>query len=212
MRKYRLADSIRFNLPPGLAFDESSIAHQYYSRVDMQKFTNNKRMPGRQIDFDLLKTIVEEGLEKEVDPNCFVIHCRVGDVIEHVPDPTTFIDLIKKYRLHEKYHRCKVVTGNHTNRHIDKSREYVLRLQQMVRDLGIECATVSDTVDNDFRLMATCQCLIAGYRGFSWLAASINPNDVIWDIQEAPLFPWLHNKKFIKQLVSGYENQLSLKK
>jgi len=99
--------------------------------------------------------------------------------------------------------------GNHkknlSDSKIKKSINYLELFKSKIEELNLTCELVSKSADEDFISLATAKCYIAGYRGFGWLAACINPNEVIWDIQDPPAFPWLDNKDFKEGLIEGYK-------
>ena len=45
-------------------------------------------------------------------------------------------------------------------------------------------------MNEDFCSLAACKHYLPSIRGFSWLTASINPNNVIWDIFSEKQFHW----------------------
>ena len=81
-----------------------------------------------------------------------------------------------------------------------------------LKSLGIDSTIVSGSVDSDFIELATCRCYIPTITGFGWLAASINPNEVYWDIQNPPHFDYEPNRKYRSGLVKGYNHHLKIKK
>jgi hypothetical protein len=195
---YNLSDIIRFKKERGLNF-QGSIAEEYLTKHD-----NSYK-----IDFKCLQEIVQKRRTKIADDDTFVIHVRLFDVIDKVPDLDVFPQIIKNHNLHVRFKNCLLFYGNHrkgiADSKIKESENYLKKLKNKIEDLKLSCKLVSQSADEDFICLATAKCYIAGYRGFEWLAASINPNEVIWDIQDPPIFPWLLNQDFKEGLIAGYE-------
>jgi hypothetical protein len=212
-KMYNLADIIRFNHKKGLSFKKESIAYRYISRMNPLDLSNehdiyNKNFKCPDIDFDLLYEITERENARTLQEDTFAIHIRAGDCIDlyqsEFPTIKKFIEIIKKYNLHKEYRNCALVTGNHNNHSVLSSDIYIKNLKSRIQDLDLTCEIISSTVDKDFVLLAKAKCFLVGFRGFSWLAASINRNRTIWDIQNPPRFNWLHDQRFKNQLISGY--------
>ena len=206
---YNLSDIVRFKRDYGLKYKDS-IAYQYLTEQGPPYHAIYSK-----IDFECLKTIVEKKCTQITDDDTFVIHVRAFDVIELSPNPEFFIKIIKKYSLHTRFRNCLLFYGNHTkdlsDSKIKESIDYLEVLKNKIEELNLTCELVSKSVDEDFISLATAKCYIAGYRGFGWLAASINPNEVIWDIQDPPVFPWLVNQDFKESIIEGYEFHKSIK-
>jgi hypothetical protein len=199
---YNLADIIRFKLQYGLSFD-GSLAKKYLENCPHDV----------SIDFDLLRKIVcEYNIEPEKDAMC--VHVRLGDILgfdqykNNMPD---IYSIIKHHELHKKYHKCKLFYGNHNNKFVKESQEILENLCEKLEEIGLNVAIESNEVDEDFIKLSTAQCYVAGQRGFGWLAASINPNQVYWDMQNPPYFDWLLNRKFLGSMISGYEYHRKIK-
>lgn len=216
---YNLADIIRFHHKKALNFDKETIAYQYISQINKSDLfgeddikSKNFRCPD--INFNLLCEIVKSKNTRKLKKEEFVMHVRAGDCIglhksknrsfRDFPEPKRFIEIIKKHNLDKEYDKCILVTGNHNNQSILDSNIYIKNLKSTIEDLNLNCEIESNTADEDFALLATAKCFLVGFRGFSWLAASINPNRTIWDVQDPPHFPWLANPRFRNQLINGY--------
>jgi len=113
--------------------------------------------------------------------------------------------LTQKYNLLKSFDSCFLFTGNHNNINERESIQYNLNVKSEIEKLNLNCEIISGSVDDDFSLLSTSECYIAGYRGFSWLSACINPNLVIWDIQDPPNFPWVYPRSQINQAIQGYD-------
>jgi hypothetical protein len=228
---YNLGDIIRFNFKRGLDFEESSIAFQYLKKTK-NPLTDDIYQTPPSVDFQLLYEIVNKRERQPLEDSTFVIHARTGDWLHLAPPQQAFIDVIHKYNLNKRFKKCGIVyakqpwrvclSGYGENAHnkdvkdalghtpeenLSKSEEYILKLKTEIENLNLSCDLISGSVDDDFTLLATSKCYVVGCRGFGWLAASINPNEVIWDIQEPPLFAW---DPYKTQLREGYENQQKL--
>ena len=203
---YNLSDIVRFKKDYGLKYKDS-IAYQYLTEQGPPYYRETYN--SCKIDFECLKSIVEKTCTQRVDDYTFVIHVRAFDVIELSPNPDCFIKIIKKYSLHTRFRNCLLFYGNHkkelSDSRIKKWIDNLEVLKKKIEELSLTCELVSKSADEDFISLATAKCYIAGYRGFGWLAACINPNEVIWDIQDPPTFPWLVNQDFKVGLIEGYE-------
>ena len=204
---YNLSDIVRFKKAYGLKYKDS-IAHQYLINQG-PPYYGSGTYKSCKIDFECLKRIVNKTCTQEARSDAFVIHVRAFDVVDKAPDTDVFLKVIKKHDLHTRFINCLLFYGNH-KRGLDhslvkKSENYLKKLKNKIEELNLTCELVSKSADEDFISLATAKCYIAGYRGFGWLAASINPNEVIWDIQDPPVFPWLVNQDFKKRLIEGYE-------
>ena len=200
--EYIFTDLIRFRNKKGLLF-EGSIVQEYLTQLD-------KDFPLNFVDFHLLQKIVDTRAEPQED-NCINIHMRLGDIIHWKQYGSGYdvMAIIKKYGLHRKYKKCKLFLGLWAKQGEKESYEVLEKVMLDLRTLGIESNIEFNSVDDDFIHLATCKCLIPSIRGFSWLAASMNPNQVYWDIQTPPRFRWLVDQKLRPTLVKGYEYHLT---
>ena len=206
---YNLSDIIRFRFEKGLHFGEDRISYAYLSKME------NDIGPGFppnwnkhfDVDFNLLRSIVDEKTKIESNEETFVIHARTGDVINKTIKINEFIEVIKKYKLNSNYKKCEIVTGNHRPRNLERSADYVDNLKNEISLLGIECSIISESVDEDFIRLANAKCFIAGYGGFSWLSACINYNKTIWDLQNPPKFPWNKIGGYNSFFIDGFQHQ-----
>jgi len=225
---YNLADIIKYrNYGRSFKrFEPTTIAYQYLSQVDLpyhKKYGPDGKLHKynpHEIDFDLLFNITNNRKFKRLPMDVFAIHLRLGDVIDYAPPYTAFLDIIDKYKLHKKYKKCIIFWGLHVKARRPASEKYIHKLTTGLKSTyNITTTICSGTVDNDFCQLATAQCYIAGYKGFGWLSASINPNNVIWDIQQPPIFPWEgdhdnncnRSSELINILNSGYTYHQSIK-
>tara|TARA_B110000444_G_C18843142_1_gene600156 strand:- start:3045 stop:3707 length:663 start_codon:yes stop_codon:yes gene_type:complete len=209
---YNLSDIVRFKRKHGLNF-KGSIGYEYLMK-QQGPFFDWGVFDHCSVDFQCLQDIVKKR-QSQAKKDTFAIHVRAFDCIDKVPDVDVFLKIIKKYNLHSRFRNCMLFYGNHKkgleNSQVKKSESYLKKLKNKIEKLNLTCELVSKSVDEDFISLATAKCYIAGYRGFGWLAASINPNEVIWDIQDPPVFPWLVNQDFKEGLIEGYEFHKSIK-
>jgi len=186
------------------------LSEQYPNISNPLKCAKTFEVDPCEIDYKCLLDIVKKRCSRIADEDTFAIHIRVFDAINQkgTPDLDTFIKIIKKYNLHTRFKNCLLFYGNHKSfiktDLIDKSNNYLETLKNKIEELNLTCKFVSRGVDEDFISLATAKCYVAGYKGFGFLAASINPNEVIWDIQNPPKFPWEY-KPLRKYLIKGYE-------
>ena len=209
---YNLADIVRFKDKCGLEY-KNSIAYEYLLRQGPPYHYKSYNI--EKIDFQCLQEIVKKRCTQNVDEKTFAIHVRAFDAIDKVPDVDVFLKIIKKYKVNTRFKNCFLFYGNHKktlpNHLHKKSINYLKELKNKIEELNLTCKLVSKSADEDFISLAMAKCYIAGYRGFGWLAASINPNEVIWDIQQPPVFPWLPEKRgrllpqLRNSLLEGYE-------
>jgi hypothetical protein len=198
--RYRLADFVRFNLREALEYSRDSIAHEYVSNSGVSPNSGPCVCP---VNFDLLFDIVQRRKESQLE-NRFSIHLRLGDVIDLSISPRDYVDLIREQGLDRAYDECLIYYGNHNRVNEDPSQAFIMDLIERLKKIGVRSALAGGSVDEDFVALATSKCLVAGVRGFSWLAASINPHRVIWELQKPPEFPWLVNKHFLPALQEGF--------
>jgi len=205
LKKYTFTDLIRFRSKRGLKYD-GTIVKEYLTQV-------NDSYPVNFVDFGLLQTIINKRT-KFVDSESINIHMRLGDVIKWSNYGADYdvIQVIKKHGLHTKYNKCNLFLGLWTNTGKPESYERLDKLSSQLSALGLESTVQFNSVDDDFLHLATCSCLIPTIRGFSWLAASMNPNQVYWDIQSPPRFPWLVDRDLLPTLIAGFEYHLKKKK
>ena len=217
---YNLADKIRFHMTMALErCDSSTIAYQYISRLnfedlhtgnwkDFYREDNPVTLPN--INFSLLRDIVDEKKVPIPKNNAFAIHLRLGDKIREsvISDfKTLLFESIKKHELNLKYKLCRVYYGNHNNKNDKESLEVIDTLRDSLqREFFIDLHLISNAVDIDFCNLCNESCLIPTNGGFSWLSASINPNNVIWDIFDNSIY---HPNDY-NQVQSGKLNQLKI--
>ena len=198
---YNLADIVRWNYCYYMdSWSSDSIARQYYHKSQAPKNQYDKTK-NPIVDFNCLSDVVESKNIFEHDDNVLSIHVRLGDLFntlqQTIPKTHTYLDIIKKYNLNERCDKCHLFFGNHLNENKTQSQEYINKLSSLLSDAGFDVSIVSGSVDDDFVKLSRCKNYIPSIRGFSWLSASINPNNVIWDIQNPPLFDWNISRKSI---------------
>lgn len=216
---YNLADKIRFHLNSTLDLcDSSTIAYQYINRLnfedlntgiwqDFYRKDNPVTLPD--LNFSLIRTIVEERKISIPKNDAFAIHLRLGDKLESLKNIRTLLHkLINKHELNLKYKLCRIYYGNHSNKNDKESLEYIDTIRDFLqREFFIDLHLISNAVDIDFCNLCNESCLIPTNGGFSWLSASINPNNVIWDIFDNSSY---HPNDY-NQIQSGKLNQLKIK-
>ena len=213
---YNLCDIIRFKKEYALEYKDT-IAYEYLIKQGPPYYPLGKPFIACKVDFQCIKDIVTKRRSKPADPDTFAIQIRAFDLIGEVPHVNVFLKIIKKYKLHKRFKNCLLFYGNHNQDlesfKLNATTDYLNKLKNNIEELNINCSLVSKSVDEDFVSLATAKCYIAGFRGFGWLAASINPNEVIWDIQKPPEFPWQQTGRLegLDTLVAGYEFYLKNK-
>lgn len=232
-KTYNLADIIRMRKSYGLNF-EGSIAEEHLRKVGPPY--DLKKKFAVDVNFKLLQDIVKNRAPKNIDQDTFAVHVRAFDCLKHLKRQDfgkNLAALIKKYNLNHRFKKCLIFYGNHMsflnrgkeNKIFIKSNSYAKKLKKEIESLGLNCQLSeqvedgekdpkirSTRTDEDFIAMATAKCFVVGQRGFSWLAASINPNEVIWDLQDPPNFPWIVNRKdYLDLIIKGYEFQIKNK-
>lgn len=209
---YRLADFVRFSMRVVLnRSDTDSIAYKYVSHRPKEMI--DKRKPSI-MDYDLLSWIVHS-TPLYPEPKSIYIHYRLGDVTSGSHGyitPQNIIDLIEKYNLKDTFSKVVIVYGFHKDslKYVDVSDGIINELVGKLEDIGMSVTLKSTTPDEDFINCAKADCFIPTTRGFSFLAAAINRNRVIWDFQTPPRFEWLlNNAANIQSSLAGYEYQRS---
>ena len=216
---YNLADIVRFNYCARMdEWSEDSIARQYYDRSRAQK--NQYYQKGFEVDFDTLSFIIDEKNTFDYDDGVLTLHLRLGDIYnvleQTIPSVDVYESIIKNNLLHEKCDECHIFYGNHRNVNEDKSQQYIKKLTTKLKNLGFNVHLISSSVDEDFIKLSRCKNYIPSIRGFSWLSASINPNNVFWEIQDPPNFNWNLNSKLVyindaEYFMRGFVNQNKIK-
>lgn len=217
---YNLCDLIKYKKRRGLNF-KGSIAHEYLIKQGEPFYGHEREL--QEIDFAFLQSITRKRVKMQFGDDAFVIHARLFDGFNNnTPEWDVFIKIIKKYELNIKFKKCIVFYGNHKNNIDDslikKSEWYLKKLKDEIEKLNLTCELSGSSeypgplgferTDEDFAALSNAKCYIAGYRGFGWLSASINPNEVIWDIQNPPNFTWLHGRwREVDYLMKGYNFQ-----
>lgn len=215
---YNLGDMIITLNPKGLIHPKESIVHRYLSGVSVPlSSTTEARQPWKSVDFDLVSSIVSSRTFDTVPDEILAIHARVGDILkmpkEKQPSPEDYVSIVTSNRLSERFDRCYIFHGNHRDMGVPATKRYLDALVTALEGSGMKCELVSNSVDDDFCALATAKNFLVGYRTFSWLAASINPNNVIWDVQNPPNFRIQGRLPRDRHniLLSGYQNHLSIK-
>ena len=192
---YNLVDIIKFNHCACMdMWKEDSIAKMYHAQSLSPKESYGSSW---WVDFDCLHKIVQEKTKnnKQASDDVLSIHARLGDLlnpvlIHTVPDVNQYENIIKRYVTEHGIVKCDIYYGNHKKEYEDESQQYIQKLIKIVKKLGLECEFISKSVDDDFCSLATSKHYLPSIRGFSWLSASINPNNVIWDIATDKDFSW----------------------
>jgi len=252
---YNLADLVIFSQRRCIHSSlKHTIVNEYaiqHPRIDFEKLKWEISPPSARFDVDFagLKAIVERRyndlykIEMNDDPdfdnkNTLVIHLRLGDRLAKLNTNDFYKSIIDRNGL-SRLTNCHIVWGIHnkdipqgcTSKAFDESRKAVESLEKFLRDsYNYNTRIVSRTVDQDFCKLSTSEHLITGDRGFAWLAASINPNNVYWDVQDLderaiyPKFGWLNERwinnnrtldDIIRQhnlLLTGYNYHINNKK
>ena len=190
---YNLADIIKYNYCACRdVWSEESIARMYLDRTHLPAAREHW-----QVDFRCLSNIVKEKTKdnEEVPDDVLSIHVRLGDLlcrqlIHTVPDVKQYENLIKRAVVEYGIVRCDIYYGNHRKQFENESQKYIQELIKIIKKLGLEHKFISRSVDDDFCSLATSKHYLPSIRGFSWLTASINPNNVIWDIATDKNFSW----------------------
>lgn len=191
---YNLGDKIKYHLQSTLELcDSSTIAYQYISQLnkcqlnsgnwkDFYKGQNSLPLPD--IDYKLLRKVVDNTKSQKPRANAFAVHLRLGDKIKNGLDYKNLLfQCIDKYNLDSKYKHCRFYYGTHNNHDVDLSKKIIKDLQaSFFNNFHITSELVSNTADSDFCDLSNEICFIPSEGGFSCLSASINPNFVIWDI------------------------------
>lgn len=216
---YNLADKMRYHLNSTLDLcDSSTIAYQYINRLNFEDlntgiwqdfYMNDNPATLPDLNFSLLRTIVEERKISIPKNDAFAIHLRLGDKLESLKKFRTLLTkVINKHELNIKYNLCRIYYGNHNNKKDKESLEFIDALRDFLqREFFIDLHLISNAVDIDFCNLCNESCLIPTNGGFSWLSASINPNNVIWDIFDNSSY---HPNDY-NQIQSGKLNQLKIK-
>lgn len=197
---YNFVDIIRFNQKRGLKF-KGTLAEEYLRKNDTDE-----------LNFKLLQKLVKSR-SKPPERDTISIHIRLGDILclqKFSNDIPSYCEIIKKYGLHKKYKNCSLYYGNHKtgDRAMDQQSNKIIKRQVIeLEQLGLNTKVVSNSPDEDFVALSTCLCYVVGIKGFSWLSASINQNEVFWDAQDVPNFSWLLNSKYKEQMLRGYKYQ-----
>lgn len=202
---------------------EDSIAKMYHAQS-----LSPKKTYGRSwwVDFDCLHKIVQEKTKnnEQASDDVLSIHVRLGDLLNRalkhtVPDVNQYENIIKRLVAEHGIVKCDIYYGNHRKICEDESQQYIQELIKIVKKLGLECEFISRSVDDDFCSLATSKHYLPSIRGFSWLSASINPNNVIWDITTDKDFAWDFHvatrrvvTKNISEYLKGIEYQRKLNK
>lgn len=141
---YNLADKIRFHLISTLDLcDSSTIAYQYINRLnfedlhtgtwhDFYREDNPVTLPD--INFSLIRTIVEERKISITENDAFAIHLRLGDKLDFNRNFRTILHkLINKHALNLKYNLCRIYYGNHNNKNDKESLAFIDALRDFLR-------------------------------------------------------------------------------
>jgi hypothetical protein len=187
---YNLADIIRYNFDVGLDFDHDTIAYKYISQVNSQLvakgnydyyYKHGNPLPN--VEFKLLRDIVNKHQPVERQDDTITIHCRVGDKLREYNLINLVVTTIESNNLNKKYKQCRLFYGLHHPSKKLQSDEIILNLaDKLMESFNLHTEIVSNDADSDFSDLSNANCYIPTIGGFSCLSASINPNNVIWDI------------------------------
>jgi hypothetical protein len=190
---YNLADIIRYNFDAGLDFDHDTIAYKYISQVNSQlisqrnyKYYHKHGNSLPNVEFRLLRDIVDKHQPVEKQDDTITIHCRVGDKLGQYNLIDSVVTAIESNNLNKTYKQCRLFYGLHRDIKKLESDQIILNLSDKLMDrFNLHTEIVSNDADSDFSDLSNANCYIPTVGGFSGLAASINPNNVIWDIFDA---------------------------
>ncbi len=187
---YRLGDLIRFHQRASLKLPEQSLAHQYFVNSRFPK--NQREIRPVRVDFDAFERIIEEKKLSTIDQ--FAIHLRLGDQYHERVPIERYIKIIYENRSQIKTDKCKIYCKSHRNftQLNRKTNTYVENLSKKIQELGFRVDSgkqcfddkTKDSfqhIDADFLEIVKSKYLIAGKRGFGWLSACMNKNNVFWD-------------------------------
>jgi len=215
---YNLGDKIKYHLCSTLDHcNPSTIAYKYISQLnkshlntgDWRAFYQGENLlPLPDIDYKLLRKVVNNTKSQKPIPNAFAVHLRLGDKIKNGLDYKNLLfQCIDKYNLDSKYKRCRFYYGTHNNHDVDLSKKIIKDLQtSFFNNFHITSELVSNTADSDFCDLTNEICFIPSEGGFSFLSASINPNFVIWDIFDVSKYHPLDKN----QINKGKDYQMKL--
>jgi len=190
VKSYRLGDFVRFHSIESLEFPKESIANEYFTKSCFPK--NKKRRRPVRVDFKTLAEIVDSKNFPTIDE--LAIHLRLGDQYGKRIKIEDYINIIVNNIDIIKTKKCKVYCKNHRPipRSVAETDNYLYKLISEIKNLGFSVASPTsfndkkignpwELVDQDFIELANSKYLIAGRRGFGWLSACMNKNQVFWD-------------------------------
>lgn len=217
MAQYFLADSIRFHRILK-ALDPYSIVSLYHKQVNPQmikgSWNKSKEHYHRpNVNFKVLSKIVEEKSSGVI--NQLAIHLRLGDCYGKSQSVEKYIRIIKRNEKTIKTKNCRIYCCLHKKINAEKSSQFVVRLGNRLREEGfnvkmpeVQRANGWYNVDRDFVEIASSKYLIAGKRGFGWLAACMNKNYVFWGAYKMfgriPDFRWERESQDNYNLLEGF--------
>jgi len=186
---YRLGDLIRFHKDTCLKFPQQSLARQYFVNSKFPK--SEHRIIPVQVDFEALREIIDK--KKFPTVQQLAIHLRLGDVYKYRAPIKKYIKIIDKNIDFIDTRKCKIFCKSHKNRPKlnRQTNAFVKELSEEIKKLGFkvefeeqcfnpELINSWEYIDNDFLEIANSKYLIAGKRGFGWLSACMNKNNVFW--------------------------------
>jgi hypothetical protein len=197
---------------------KNTIARQYL--VKLREECDD--FPKPFVHFPLLSSIIDS-FDFRGNTDSINVHLRLGDILglglggAIAPVNYDVVNIIKKYDLQSTYNKCRLFFANHNGKYVTESQNKVQELIAELEDFGLQTTWIQgNRPETDFLEMVTCKCFIPSARGFSWLAASCNPNNVYWDVQDPPNFGWADytfdfQETMKASLRAGYDYHLSIK-
>ena len=187
---YNLGDIIRYNFDVGLDFVHDTIVYKYISQVNSQLvagknydyyYKHGNPLPN--VEFKLLRDIVNKHQPVEKQDDTITIHCRVGDKLGQYNLIDSVVTAIESNNLNKTYKQCRLFYSLHNDIKKLESDQIILNLSdKLMERFNLHTEIVSNDADSDFSDLSNANCYIPTTGGFGCLSASINPNNVIWDI------------------------------
>ena len=220
MKLYNFGDIIRlqqWNKVHKAKWYKDNLPRKYLVKLREE----GKALPVPFVNFPVLSDVIDS-YDFRGNDDSINVHLRLGDILGRGKFPAEDVNydiasIIKYYDLHATYNKCRLFYGNHNGINETESQNKIQELIVELEELGLQTSWVQgNNVDTDFLELATCKCFIPSTRGFSWLAASCNPNNVYWDVQDPPNFGWVDYTGYYPETMkasvqAGYDYHLSIK-